>query len=117
LVRVDDQLPCRLRVAGDVFDLAGPPAALRDLADRLRAAGDLCEQRIRNGSLIQRHADGPFTVALRGGPALELSGSADALAELWDALAVVAASTEPSPHRHIGALTVTAEQPAADLVI
>ncbi|MET7420215.1 hypothetical protein [Dactylosporangium sp. NPDC005555] len=121
---MDDQLACRLRVAGDVFDLAGPPAALRDLGARLRAAGDVFEQRILNGTLVQLRAGGPVRVALRGGPALEVSGSAEALAALWDALDVVAEEAEadpdadgPAPHRHVEALTVTAERPAAELVI
>jgi hypothetical protein len=121
---VDDQLPCRLRVAGDVFDLAGPPAALRDLAGRLRAAGDVFEQRIRNGALVQQRGDGAIAVQLRGGPALHVSGSADALAVLWAALEVVADEADatpdadgPAPHRHVEALTVTAERPPAELVI
>ncbi|MEV0130939.1 hypothetical protein AB0H83_21050 [Dactylosporangium sp. NPDC050688] len=121
---MDDQLPCRLRVAGDVFDLAGPPAALRELAGRLRAAGDVFEQRIRNGALVQRRGGGAVQVELRGGPALHVSGSGDALAALWAALEVVADEAEadpdaegPQPHRHVEALTVTAERPAAELVI
>jgi hypothetical protein len=124
LVGVDDQLPCRLRVAGDVFDLAGPPAALRDLAGRLRAAGEVHEQRIRNGALIQRHGDGDLAVRLDGGPALHVSGSREALTRLWDALEVVADEADatphadgPAPHRHVEALTVTAERPAPELVI
>ncbi|MEV4517973.1 hypothetical protein AB0K00_54585 [Dactylosporangium sp. NPDC049525] len=121
---MDDQLPCRLRVAGDVFDLAGPPAALRDLAGRLRAAGDVFEQRIRNGALVQQRGDGAIAVQLRGGPALHVSGSSDALAVLWAALEVVADEADAAPdadgpasHRHVEALTVTAERPAPDLVI
>lgn len=121
---MDDQLPCRLRVAGDVFDLAGPPAALRALAGRLRAAGDVFEQRIRNGALVQRRGDSDLAVQLRGGPELHVTGSPDALAVLWAALEVVADEAEatpsadgPAPHRHIEALTVTAERPAAELVI
>ncbi|MEV0564359.1 hypothetical protein [Dactylosporangium sp. NPDC050588] len=121
---MDDQLACRLRVAGDVFDLAGPADALRDLAARLRAAGDVHEQRILNGAFVQRRTGGPVTVALRGGPALEVTGSDEALAALWDALEVVAAEADatpdadgPAPHRHVEALTVTAERPAAELVI
>ncbi len=121
---MNDQLPCRLRVAGDVFDLAGPPAALRDLADRLRTAGDVFEQPIRNGALVQQRGTGDLTVQLHGGPALHVTGSGDALAVLWAALDVVADEADatpdadgPAPHRHVDALTVTAERPAPDLVI
>ena len=121
---MDDQLPCRLRVAGDVFDLAGPPAALRELAGRLRAAGDVFEQRIRNGALLQRRDGGAVRVQLHGGPSLHVSGADDALAALWAALEVVADEADatpgadgPAPHRHVEALTVTAERPAPELVI
>ncbi|MGI5243525.1 hypothetical protein [Dactylosporangium sp. CA-139066] len=115
---MDDQRLCRLRVHGDDLDLTGPAQSLRALADALRGAADTLEIPIRNGAVVQRRAEGPLAIELRGSPTLHLSGAPDELAAVWSALDSVAtatdAGTEDSPHRHVGRLVVTGERPSPD---
>jgi hypothetical protein len=118
---MDDQRYCRLRVHGNDLDLAGPPAALRALAELLRTAGPAIEIPIRNAAVTQHRADGPLSIELRGSPTLHLRGTADELSAVWSALDAVATETEstatPDPHHHVGVLVITGERPAEPLDI
>ncbi|GAA3456360.1 hypothetical protein [Dactylosporangium matsuzakiense] len=117
---------CRLRVIGENLDLAGSPAALRELAAALRSAGPAVEVPLRNGAFAQERGDGPLVIELRAAPTLVVRGADAALDEVWTALEAVAAAVPEdgaaAPHRHVEpagsrglVVTLDADDPLAAL--
>ena len=98
---VDNQKLCRLSVSDSEVELAGPPAALRDLGWLLRQSADGVEVAIAGGAVVQEHTAGPLIVSLRDAATLHLSGGNKYLDIVWDALDGVAEQAEAAEDREV----------------
>lgn len=104
---MDDVRRCRLSIAGEELELAGPPSGLRALSRHLRRHAESPTVTIAGGSVTQEVSAGPLLVSLRGATTLHFSGSRDALHIIWQALdgvadeAMTAEDQRVNRHQHI----------------
>lgn len=82
------------------MELAGPPSALRALADLLRRGAGQVEVAIAGGVVVQEVTDGPLLVGSHD-TTLRLSGGRDYLGNFWHALDGVAEQAETAEDRRV----------------
>jgi hypothetical protein len=95
-MRVNDPGQCRLSARAGETELAGPPDALRALAELLRGSSEPVSVSIVDGFVAQDITSGPLLVGMHRGATLHFSGGRDSLDIIWDALQGVAASAATS---------------------
>lgn len=96
---MSDQGLCRLSISEGELELAGPPAALRALAQLLRHCAEPVELAITGGTVAQTVTSGPLLVVLEGTNTLRFSGGHEYLEIIWDALDGVAEQAETAGER------------------
>lgn len=98
---MSDHRRCRFSASDGVLQLAGPPAALRDLGRLLRQQAEPCEVPITGGYVAQEVTGGPLRVSLRDPATVHVGGSPAHLDIIWDALEDVAEDAETADERHV----------------
>jgi hypothetical protein len=98
---MSDHTGCRLVVRGEKVELAGPPAALRVLAELLRRHEGPFEVAITDGTVAQEVTEGLLLVRLQSGTRLRFCGSTENVSSIWDALDGVADQAETAVDRGV----------------
>jgi hypothetical protein len=98
---MNDQQHCRLSIDDEETELAGPPTALRALADLIRAGGEPVSVPVIGGFVARSTTRGPLLVSLRPGPTLHFSGGREFLALVVEALQGVADEADSADDRAV----------------